>query len=277
MQQSDPQYPMWAALLRWSLTQHDPATDDHVPPAAMDDEKRAFLEAFMKEHTVDYAKRLCFIMEQLAKAAADADDALGAEDLVALLEELENTVDQLDWARDMCKLGGMQVIFDVIERPVCSVRVKAQALVVVASAAQNDEPVQRAVSESVGLDRIVKACAAALAGGDDEWARAGFAAVSAVVRGYAPFEEALVAAGAADGLISAAIARGPTRLGAKAAFFLKALIVSDTLCEARLELLQRSVEAAVVAVATTPQSVRKLAETDPDFRDEADIWAQLQW
>ena len=59
MAASHPDYPMWSALLRWSLTQTDGTDEARAPPKAMSAEDREFLAKVMKECTVDHAPMRC--------------------------------------------------------------------------------------------------------------------------------------------------------------------------------------------------------------------------
>lgn len=139
------QYPMWSALLRWSLSQGGEAQ----PARPMSDEDRAFLEAVIKEHTVDVAKKL----GELLQAVQDGQDAKNA------LEAIEDLVHDLDFARDLCKLGGMDVVLKALEGPdeVC-----AAACSVIAAVTQNDATCQAYVDPEVLIQLFLKGQPAAL-------------------------------------------------------------------------------------------------------------------
>ena len=255
-----PEFPMWSAILRWSLAQQasDPVARSEPPPP-LDPEKQKFLTDFFKEYSVDYAKRLCEILKTLSEGSQPGSGAT-EEELAKALEELEDLVESLDWARDLCKLGGVEVLFGVAEAAETTPRVKARALQAVAAATQNDEPTQAAVVAKVGLGRLVAAAEASLAGaaaGGEDWARAGFSALSGTVRGNGALEAELLAGGDAARVIAAALRRAADRaeprLANKAAFFLKALLVSDAAPQERLDKLGAALDAALDWLDATDQ------------------------
>ena len=268
MAASHPDYPMWSALLRWSLTQTDGTDEARAPPKAMSAEDREFLAKVMKECTVDHAQRIGACLEAVAAWTAGAPGGPDAAACVAALEEIEYFIEDLDFARDLCKLGGMKVVLDALAKAGGGDVARAAA-VVVAAAAQNDPPVQACVAKLKGLGSLVAAWR-----GDAATRRTTLAAISAVVRGNGPVEDAFAASGAAAEVVAAALgavaggdgSSDALRVAAKAAFLLDALA-----CDAgpdRLAALAPAFAAAADAAAKTP------ASSDAD--DESAAAARLQ-
>ena len=77
---------------------------------------------------------------------------------------------------------------------------------------------------------MVAAFDAAFASDDDEWVRTAFSALSSTVRGNAAMEGEFSREYAAR-VVSEALGRRSMRVCAKAAFFLKALVMADDLSE----------------------------------------------
>ena len=132
MAASHPDYPMWSALLRWSLTQTDGTDEARAPPKAMSAEDREFLAKVMKECTVDHAQRIGACLEAVAAWTAGAPGAPDAAACVAALEEIEYFIEDLDFARDLCKLGGMKVVLDALAKAGGGDVARAAAVVVAA-------------------------------------------------------------------------------------------------------------------------------------------------
>ena len=228
MAANHPDYPMWSALLRWSLAQTD-GTEERDPATPMSQEDRDFLTKVMKEVTVDHAKRIGECLEAVSgwTASAKGGDAAASEEAcVKALEEIEYFIEDLDFARDLCKLGGMAVVLDALDASGGGAVAEA-ACVLLAAAAQNDPPVQACVAKLKGLGRLV-----AVWRGDAGTRRTTLAAISAVVRGNGALEKAFVASTAAAELIVDALAAvrdgdapdsDTFRVAAKAAFLLDAL------------------------------------------------------
>lgn len=181
---------MWSALLRWSLSQGG----EPQPARPMSAEDRAFLEAVIKEHTVDVAKKL----GELLQMVQDNNDAKNA------LEAIEDIVHDLDFARDLCKLGGMDVVVRALEGPP---DVQVAACSVITAVTQNDATCQEYVDPAV-LVRLFEA-----------GQHAALSPLSACIRGNAK-REVEFARGPGARVIKQGL-QGPRK--AKASFLLYAL------------------------------------------------------
>mmetsp|Transcript_20318 Transcript_20318/g.65463 ORF Transcript_20318/g.65463 Transcript_20318/m.65463 type:complete len:335 (+) Transcript_20318:14-1018(+) len=194
-------YPMWSALLRWSLKQQDGTSEG---AKALSEADRRFLEGVIKDVTVDEATKVGELLKSIDEG--DDDGALG---------ELEELVERLDFARDLCKIGGMQVLLKAVGRG------SREACSVVATAAQNDVVVQEAIFREDGLRILVEAF-------DKAPSREALAAMSALVRGGGKYETDFVESGTAAYVLATALKPSSnTRLAAKGAFFLYTLLYDD--------------------------------------------------
>lgn len=168
MSGTPPDFPMWNALLRWSLAQGgDGTTETSKEPMSAED--REFLENVMKSMTVDVSKKLG---EELQVVVQGTDD-----DRVNALKEIEEMVLDLDIAKDFCKLGGHKTMIEASKSE--DERVRIGACGVVAALAQNEPTCQDAIGPYLpDLYRVFKNAQS------DEEKRVSFGAASAVVRGH---------------------------------------------------------------------------------------------
>ena len=226
MAKNHPDYPMWSALLRWSLKQQDGT--EASPQKELSAEDRKFLEEALKDVTVDEAQELGVILQKID----DGDD----ETLV----DLEELVERLDLARDLCKMGGMTVVLKAVKRG------SAAACAVVGTAAQNDQESQDAIAAEGGLEALVQA----FDHDDSDLKRAAVAGISALIRGNGALETQFLELGTGAFLLTSAL-RGPPRLASKAAFLLYALLYDAS--EDRVEHLDPALRAAVQR-STEPES-----------------------
>ena len=98
------------------------------------------LEAVMKEYMVDFTERMTAIQEGLSQSTspeASAEDIKHAE---ALLEELNDIVESIDFARDLRSIGGLPTLKALMQAEHGSLRWRAAD--VIATCCQNNMPVQ---------------------------------------------------------------------------------------------------------------------------------------
>lgn len=230
---------MWSALLRWSLAQG--GDDEPSAKRAMSAEDRAFLERVMKEYTVDIAQRLARELEVASKFVGGESSAEACE---AALDGVEELTQELDLARDLCKLGGLGVVFQAMESGAATSGVRRAACGVVAAVAQNDEVCQEAIAALGGAERL--AAVFERSTHVDE-RRLAVGALSASLRGHKGLEAAFIESGTAATVLPVALASEP-RTAAKAAFLLNAMTfdVSD---EDALRRLGPAFDAALEATA----------------------------
>lgn len=134
----------WLGLLKWSLAYTD-GTGQSVAQE-MSSDRRTWLEEAMSELIVDEAKRMKEIVEQLTELSTQAGAASeGEEDKVhvALFEELEDIVDNLDAAWDLIKMGSMDKLIEMLRSENPAFRVGASQIV--STCAQNNPKCQAAL------------------------------------------------------------------------------------------------------------------------------------
>ena len=173
----DPQ--AWAALLRWSMQQQkegDGTADSEVTP--MSEENKKWLTQVMQEGVVDLVQRAKEIIDQLrdealnpageaAKTAAAAAAKGGAsavasaaaasssssfelpegklDELLERVEELQDIVEQIDFAMSLVQIGGVPPLLAIVLTPNLPGELRAEVLSVLATVAQNNPYAQDAL------------------------------------------------------------------------------------------------------------------------------------
>lgn len=106
----------WLALLKWSLKNSNDGTNPDTNPASVSEEDRAFLENAMKQ-VQNTPERLRVIMEELiamlnsTSPSSSADALANRNDVTeALLDELEEIIEDIDFAQIFVKFGGTKCL-----------------------------------------------------------------------------------------------------------------------------------------------------------------------
>ncbi|CAG9465574.1 unnamed protein product [Pedinophyceae sp. YPF-701] len=203
------QLPMWRGLFDWSMRH----SDGTLPTAPVDPEKMKWLQDAMTHYTVDIPNKMKGIrgrLEECADVLAPGKDLpllLGAppghdggasaapappappaegsaaaaptpEEAERLLDELLEIVENLDFARDYNKMGGLPVLLRLAQATHAGVR--GRALEVIGASTQNLLPAQQEVLDAGGLDRAI----AALGDADQGVVAKALLCVGSVVRGH---------------------------------------------------------------------------------------------
>lgn len=164
----------WLGLLKWSLAYSDGTRPSSESLAPMSEEDRKFLESVMQDGIIDEGKRMKAILAELTlaldpllkkkfsnkkeKNTAVDEFHRKEEDLLELLFELQDIVEQIDYARAFMSMGGIPFLLGCAsERSVVSSSLRQGCLGILATMAQNNPPVQETllVSEN-GLSVLGK-------------------------------------------------------------------------------------------------------------------------
>lgn len=125
-QQAQAEQAPWLGLLKWSLNY----MDGTVPSSesenfkAMSDEDKKFLEEVMKNGIIDEGDRMKHILNELVAyldslqknknededKKKDSSSSLSVEEITLLLEELQDIVEQIDFAKSFASMGGLQFL-----------------------------------------------------------------------------------------------------------------------------------------------------------------------
>ncbi|KAK9824816.1 hypothetical protein WJX81_001111 [Elliptochloris bilobata] len=208
--------PDWKGLFNWSMRNLDTQPPDPAAARALSEEDRRFLERAMEEYAQEPVKRMQAIQEQLRGDATEEGAVVKQE---ALLEELVEIVENIDFARDLAIIGGLPTLLRLLESPHPGVR--ARAAEVLATCAQANPPVQDWFLEGGVLQPLLK-----LASDPDDTCRTkALLALSCLVRHHPASLDAFRRAGGLR-LLAAALGDGAPRARRKALQLLR-----EVLCE----------------------------------------------
>lgn len=98
------------------------------------------LENVMKEYMVDFTERMTAIQKGLSDSTSPGASEEDVQHAEALLEELNEIVESIDFARDLRSIGGLPVLMSLMQSPHTSLRWRAAN--VIATCCQNHLPVQ---------------------------------------------------------------------------------------------------------------------------------------
>lgn len=226
--------------------QGDGTSDASAEPMSKED--RDWLETVMKEGIVDYVERsneiLTTLRDRTSPCATEGPAALSEEDvdeLLALTEELEDIVDQIDFAKSLVQIGGLATLLVLVDRKslVPSPLVCA-AFGILATVAQNNPFAQDAMLAHGALplfvarlrDGSISEGAAegdGTAGDTPQVQAKALHAVSCLIRGHA-VAEAQFASPEVQGIsiLHQCLSSPDVKLRRKGTFLVFALVSSDT-------------------------------------------------
>lgn len=152
--------PQWLGLLKWSLTYVDGTrpSSDFKPLSAED---KAFLEKVMTDGIIDPGKRMKELLQQLTESLQRLclSDARNTEDeeseaIINLMVELQDIVEQIDYAHDFVKMNGLPFLYGCTCDDGIPINVRKQCLRVLSTLAQNNPPVQQAMLDCGALEKL---------------------------------------------------------------------------------------------------------------------------
>jgi hsp70-interacting protein len=182
----------------------------------LDPERRAFLEAALKEGTYDVIGRMRDHLAVLSKEGATTDE------LVEALEGLQFECEQYDFAQDLHRIGGFGVVVGLLDHPEPEVRMNA-AWVLATCANQN--PVVQQQSEEYGL--LAKVLARLQTEQEAEVTQKLLLCVSALARGNPKMQRPFADLGGFE-IVGALCEHPVLKIRRKAVFFLYTLLQQST-------------------------------------------------
>ena len=108
----------WLGLLKWSLAYTD-GTTDSSEATPMSEEDKKFLETVMKEFVINENDRMQTILKQVTDfmeiwKTTEAHTDEQEETDAALLQELRDIVEQIDYARAFAAMKGLQFLLGCV-------------------------------------------------------------------------------------------------------------------------------------------------------------------
>ena len=278
--QAEEQWP-WLGLLKWSLTY----VDGTVPSEESEDFKKmskediAFLEEVMKNGIIDEGDRMKKILKHLVayfehvqggsgvKAVEEEKtshaDPLSVDEIEELLQELQDIVEQIDFAKSFSTMGGIPFLIGCASQSTkVPTNIRAACLAVLGTMTQNNPAVQYTMLDQGNIPKLVDIFFAEYLRSDAEdasmiQARA-LQAMSCSVRNHDIGEkifcmntEARKMVEASLGLYSheieaekgkEALPKPSDNMRRKALFFMQALVTSDSADSERICLFNNAIQ-----------------------------------
>jgi hsp70-interacting protein len=148
--------PNWLGLLKWSLGHSDGTSISEA--SSMSEEDKVWLEQVMQELVKDEPARMKVIMIELLTCLENENETINEDRIIDILEELRDIIDQIDMAQTFNKFGGVQCLIQLIESDKIPANLKATAISVLGTIAQNNLVVQEDIFKQGYLDRLAIIC-----------------------------------------------------------------------------------------------------------------------
>ena len=158
----------WLGLLKWSLTHVDGTIPSEESPGyrAMSEEDKKFLEEVMKNGIIDEGERMKTILSEMvayldlipkdASSASTTGPTEEREDEIAmLLEELQDIVEQIDFAKSFASMGGLQFLMGAtLESKYVPKAFRSSCLAILGTLCQNNPAVQLMMLEQGNIPKL---------------------------------------------------------------------------------------------------------------------------
>lgn len=167
----------WLGLLKWSLTYVDGTVPSEESPnfRQMSEEDKKFLEEVMKNGIIDEGERMKTILNNLVKyldsikgnfegnseneLSADSGEPSGVsttEEIETLLQELQDIVEQIDYARSFAAMGGIPFLIGCASQTKAVPQsIRAASLSTLGTLNQNNPAVQYSMLEQGNIPKLV--------------------------------------------------------------------------------------------------------------------------
>lgn len=245
----------WRGLFDWSMKFQDgthPVDYQHVQEFTP--ERRKWLEDALKHYMQDFVDRMKEIKEVFDREGQGVDqpgeqqqestsESLKEKEL--LLDELNDIVSSIDYARDLHKIGGLPTLLKLLHCNHPSLRWRAAE--VVSTCVQNNPPVQDWFLEGGVMPPLV----ALLEDGNNTCVTKGLLGVSSLVRHNDPALEAFLKTGSLDGVMEL-VTRDDVRLQRKALALLQYILAKKPEC--RCQACSAGVPDQLAALLEQPSS-----------------------
>lgn len=162
----------WLALLKWSLAYTDGTIPSDQSPnlIEMSEEDKAFLEEVMKNGVVNEGDRMKVILSDLVSyldsivskstsastSTSESTSPKSEDEVIDLLEELQDIVEQIDFAGSFAAMGGLQFLIGCASSSSSVPKtIRCASLAVLATMCQNNPSVQFSMLEQGNLPKLM--------------------------------------------------------------------------------------------------------------------------
>lgn len=183
--------------------------------AAMDPERRRFLEEALKSLTINVVEQLEIAVKTIMDETSNEDEVLNA------VEIIQDYVQDIDAANDFFKVGGFCILNNCLSSPHDSV--KSASLRLVRDLAQNNPFCQEKLLEHPVLDQLI----ASLSDSSDQVSCNGMSAISALVRAYEPALKAFLEVGGLECMLGCIGDEARIKLQIRVAFLISTITAEN--------------------------------------------------
>lgn len=243
----------WLGLLKWSLKYVDGTvpSEESENFKQMSKEDIAFLEEVMKNGIIDEGKRMKTILNELVDyldSIKKLKDDSKIEHIQSILFELQDIVEQIDFARSFSAMGGLAFLIGcATERDLVSPIIRSACLGVLGTMCQNNPPVQLSMLEQGNIPKLLSIYFNEASSADLTVQIKAVQAMSSCVRNHEVAETIFCMNADGQKMIESSL--GLTKgaipspaLKRKSLFFLQALITSDTADRSRVRLFAAAIQ-----------------------------------
>jgi len=173
----------WLGLLKWSLSYVDGTVPSEESPQfkEMSAEDKAFLEDVMKNGIIDEGERLKTILSEMvtylesllngnttslsstgdddgtAPTATPSTSDKSVDDIIELLEELQDIVEQIDFAKSFAAMGGIQFLVGCASKgEIVPTPIRSSCLAILATLCQNNPAVQYMMLDQGNIPKLIQ-------------------------------------------------------------------------------------------------------------------------
>jgi len=269
----------WLGLLKWSLSYTDGTkpTENTEELSPLSEEDKRFLESVMKDGIIDENARMHEILNELTSMLEHELEEDKVNDVVEFLWELNDIVGQIDYARAFVAMGGLPFLLGCAkERENVNLEVRCTCLIVLATLAQNNPPVQNTLLDLNAVSSLTSLYFEEDNNCNGQTIRSKIVqAVSCIVRGHARAEEMfcnqdksreMIQNGLGifqDGSAATTSELPCLALRKRCIFFLRALICSDYSTRERIQKFTSCISKIIITYLDSN------IENDLDVRENA--------
>eukprot|EP00743_Colponemidia_sp_Colp-15_P001297 GILK01001421.1.p1 GENE.GILK01001421.1~~GILK01001421.1.p1 ORF type:complete len:309 (+),score=75.25 GILK01001421.1:30-929(+) len=238
----------WQGLLKWSVQQTDGTRPSEI--RQLSEEDKRFLEEALKSVSVDPMQRILELYNVLQKSE-DEDSVIQEKE--EALEELIDSLGQIDFASDFHKIGGLRKVFEMMSHTSPGIRLRACD--VFCTVVQNNPFTQQAAQDMNAMATLLQLVNAP--DNDIQLSLKYFAALSSLVRSNPVGQEAFLLG---DGLqtVRTALSSSDTRLQRKALFLLRHVFASVP-----------RIQESIIELRLIPLISRHIGDEDMDLRESS--------
>lgn len=261
----------WLGLLKWSLNYVDGTVPSEESEGfkKMSAADKAFLEDVMKNGIINEGERMKTILSSLVEfldkflkekntdGSFDSDGSgkgtISSDEAIEMLNELQDIVEQIDYARSFAALGGIKFLLGCSAKEVVEKDIRVGCLSVLSTMCQNNPPVQLMMLEQGSILQLTVLYFKSHGTQQQEQDERNILAnnvlrakivqvLSSSIRNHETAENLFYMNKESVLLIESGLAANHDQLKRKTLFFLQALVTSDTSNLERVRMFTKAIQ-----------------------------------